>query len=329
MIGIKSIDLALPTKQESLVFDRIGILGLESYIDSIVNDEIAANIKWLLNQGFLIELKVDAQSFLEIDDPILLSCLKYVLGSAYIQLALDKSKVDLAKATEGTRLIAEHFGVSHLMDEMHLARTGNMLKSLNRKDLPEASNTIRKIGLGLLVRAMNYYLREYHCLNCVPIVDPTIHTPKWLYDLTDGNVVHIIIHHFPVPAENVPWEAILEFRNDPESQSKFFRIRHWIKKIVKQSEPSQDLSEEIEYLVHDYTEYMRIEKMKFFTTPLQIFFTSLAGFAEDIMKMRLESAVNRIFSVRQRRVKLMEAERLAPGREIAYLVKARETFKDL
>lgn len=46
----------------------------------------------------------------------------------------------------------------------------------------------------------------------------------------------------------------------------------------------------------------------------------------DLVSFKWGKAAEALFSLRRRRVALLEGELTAPGNEVAYIVKARETF---
>lgn len=328
-IGIKCIPLGLPTKQEALLFDRIGIISFDSSIEEVKQNEVRADLEWLLDQGFVFDLPLSTEILLATNDPVLHSCLKTYLICVYIKLASDRYPLDPAKSIPDLHILAEHVGLIDLVDEIDFTRYAKHLRSVSENEFPEVSDTFVKISLDIMTRAMTVFSRQYLALDCVPALDLTSpFKPKWLTNWVDQTIIHVVLDHFPVPADNIPWNDIIEFKNNSETQSKFFQMRHWMKRIAKGQIAPKEVSEEIEFLVNDYTEYLRIQKMKFSTTSLQFFLTTMAGITEDIIKLRLEAAINRFFSVRQRRVALMEAERTAPGREVAYLVKTREKFSD-
>jgi hypothetical protein len=54
--------------------------------------------------------------------------------------------------------------------------------------------------------------------------------------------------------------------------------------------------------------------------------TFAAETAENIAQIRLGKLARSLFVISNRRIELLEAELMAPGREVAYVSSARETF---
>ncbi len=88
----------------------------------------------------------------------------------------------------------------------------------------------------------------------------------------------------------------------------------------------EDLEVELESLVEDYKEYMRVQKMKWHATSFETVVTMTAQMLEGLAKLKLKDVVDSLFTLRKSKVGLLEAELKAPGREIAYLVTAGERF---
>jgi len=59
---------------------------------------------------------------------------------------------------------------------------------------------------------------------------------------------------------------------------------------------------------------------------VQVLVVAAAGILEDVAHFKFSSAAERLFSIGEARLRLLEAEATAPGRELAYVTKAREQF---
>lgn len=49
------------------------------------------------------------------------------------------------------------------------------------------------------------------------------------------DIVQIALDALPVPDESTSWEQILEYRSDPDSQSKFLALRHWMNEVARRT----------------------------------------------------------------------------------------------
>lgn len=87
-----------------------------------------------------------------------------------------------------------------------------------------------------------------------------------------------------------------------------------------------EVEEKLEYLIDQYRKHMRLHRMKTNVGTLETVVTTGAEFLGDLMSFNWGKAAEALFSLRRRRVTLLEGELTAPGTEVAYIVKARETF---
>ena len=141
-----------------------------------------------------------------------------------------------------------------------------------------------------------------------------------------NRAIEIVLNQLPQPDELTPWEAILEWRDDEEAQVRFRRLKRWMSNIGADDKKSEDLEDELRYLIDEYGAYMRLHQIKANTGLIRTVVVHGAQFAENILKLRLGVAAEQLLSIRERRIALLEAEQKAPGREIAYLVEAQRRF---
>jgi hypothetical protein len=141
-----------------------------------------------------------------------------------------------------------------------------------------------------------------------------------------SGVVRAVLEGLPIPDETTPWEAIIDFRDDATAMTKLLALRRWMRQMATSSTSPTHLTEEIEWLLHEYEEHMKLHQLKINKGALEMVVTLAAGLLEDIMKLKLRDAVGLLFERNSRRIALMEAERSAPGRELAYLSRAKSAF---
>ncbi|MEW6363142.1 MAG: hypothetical protein AB1714_00735 [Acidobacteriota bacterium] len=141
-----------------------------------------------------------------------------------------------------------------------------------------------------------------------------------------GDVVRITLNALPTPSDLTPWEAIAEFRRDPDSILKHMRLKDWINKVAKLSVPIHELEDELLHLQYEYEEFMKSHRIKSTKGIVEVLVTTAAEIAEDLVKMKWGKMAKAPFEVVRQRAALYEAERQAPGREVAYILKARQRF---
>jgi hypothetical protein len=87
-----------------------------------------------------------------------------------------------------------------------------------------------------------------------------------------------------------------------------------------------ELRDELQGLLDDYSEYMRVHRMKVTRGVLETIVTTAGEVAEDIVKLRFGKLANLLFTASAHRAALLETELAAPGREIAYISRVNKTF---
>ena len=99
-----------------------------------------------------------------------------------------------------------------------------------------------------------------------------------------------------------------------------------MRKISKDKLSQAEMEDEIEYLIHRYEEYMRYHNIKWKYGLIKTIISIPFDVAEKIVKIKWKDAIGSIFSIQEDRLALMKAELGAPGREILFMLKAREHF---
>lgn len=87
-----------------------------------------------------------------------------------------------------------------------------------------------------------------------------------------------------------------------------------------------EVEEKLEYLIDQYQQHMKYHRMKTNVGTLETIVTSGVEVLGDLVSFKWGKAAQALFSLKRRQVALLEGELTSPGREIAYIVKARESF---
>jgi hypothetical protein len=174
-------------------------------------------------------------------------------------------------------------------------------------------------------RCASISLRELDNMNAYPLLTRPL--PSLLNLPSFKNeVVTITLNLLPVPDESVPWEQIIEYRSDPDSQSKFLALRHWMSEVARAELTPAEVEEKLEHLIDQYRQHMKLHRMKTNIGTLETIVTTSAEVLGDLASFKWGKAAEALFSLKRRQVALLEGELTAPGSEVAYIVKARETF---
>jgi len=178
----------------------------------------------------------------------------------------------------------------------------------------------------------NDYMDLYIRLACVaysakiPNLFPILKTQR-SFELTNKNsaVLCFTLEKIPVPSDNTPWEQIIDFRKDEDSQNKYYALIHWANQVASSNKPLHEVEDEYNYLYSEYCKAFDIHKMKSSFTAWEILMT---GAIDSFMSLQgFSSVIRNLFSISKTRIQVKEEEMKLPGREIAYIHKANETFR--
>lgn len=140
------------------------------------------------------------------------------------------------------------------------------------------------------------------------------------------SIAHVIVHNMPRPSESTPWEAIFEFKADPDIKGKFYRFKTWMNQLASQNVPVIEIEDQIQELLFEYRQSMKAHRIKEQPGPFETLVTLGAEVVESIATLKFSNAAQAIFSIKHRKAKLLEAELSAPGRAIAYIASAESHF---
>ena len=173
---------------------------------------------------------------------------------------------------------------------------------------------------------LSIVLRDLYHFNAFPVTSPFIFLPL-TNPIVVPDVVQIALLKIPMPDDSTPWEHILEYRSDPDTQAKFLDLRAWMNELARAKLTPIEIEQKLEHLMSQYQRHMRVHKMKTNAGRLETCLTISTEFLEELIHFRPSKAVKALFSLKHRKIALLEAELTVPGREVAYLIKAQDTFK--
>jgi hypothetical protein len=287
-------------KRESLLFNKIGVFQVNSHASYIQRRSIP-EIYWLIEQGIVYDPVKNAEGVKDSWKPEDLKLLDNHLK--FLDVALDPEKA------------AEQFPQFNIPRFETEEEIGNYQLIMFSSSFGE-----------VILRPLSNYLRDNDQIDTVPL-------PYLNFDLLPStgtskeSVVQIVLKALPLPDDSVSWEQIIDFRNDPDSFGKFLAIRSWMSDVAKSNLSPIEIEQKIEWLLHEYQHHMKVHKMKVSASALETVIVSVAEFTENLVKLNFGKAAKALFAIKNKKVQLLEAELKAPGREIALISKANETFK--
>jgi hypothetical protein len=176
----------------------------------------------------------------------------------------------------------------------------------------------------VILRAMAKKITWWQAAEIIGISDR--HMRRWRERYEEFDVLSILLPSMPIPEQDTPWDRILDFRSDPLSRDKFVRFRRWAEDLGKHPEQIRDLNEKLDWMIFDYAKHMEFYKMKTRQSLFEVLVSTAADLVFSLPKVLLGLAKPG-FALKKREYELMEADFNAPGKEIAYLYDAKQSFQ--
>jgi hypothetical protein len=305
-------------KKEILLFDKVAVVHLEGALETHRHTvhgepEIADQLEWLEEQSLLIRTEGPPQSFYW--DSGRQSDLQ-LIGALY------KYADDMRERMFGPR--------NELPDGSSYRSSPPTPENIRRFELSREADWART---SLVARTTADYLREARAINAVsaePIPDLLDQLQTQSQNTSSpaplSDVAEVVLNALPLPSEITPIEDIIAFKRETEQQ--LLALRIWMRDLAKAKLPPDELAEKLEWLLHEYQRHMNLQKLKTQIGTLEMVITTTLEVAEDLVKIKWSNVAQTLFSLRRRKLVLLEAEASAPGREISYVVSAKDRFKD-
>jgi len=220
-------------------------------------------------------------------------------------------------------------GAAHL-DEQARAQFDQSMEAavaLIRRSLrpdSQTSDDLKARAEDALARAFAIPLRTVAKMNAVPVTfdwDPIPDEPS-----TRAVVLQIVIKRMPLPNEGCSLEDIIDFRERAKSEGLFQSLRVWINKLASAQKPAVEVSDELEDLISRYERAMRLAKKVKNTGLVRTLVATTAEIAAQLVTFQWSKLATSVCEVSSKEIEFMRDEMNAPGREVAYIVRARERF---
>lgn len=311
-IGVKhliGVDDTASIKQEALMFDRIAVLRYKMLAPMLRKGSCPAmsnyydDLDWLLDEGIIFE----PENITPTED--LLKNEEY----QQCKSLLDKNLSEFSKLPD---LMEKGFEGK----EEETASAVHAFFMTNYYD----------------VRHTTLLLREMKQMDAYPIFTmPCGCSPFISTETTKNDVIEISLKALPVPDYSTPWEQIIEYRSDPDSKIRFSRLRHWMSKAAHTENKPNEIEEEFQTLIYEYSQHMKIHRMKTRLDTLKAVLVAEIGLftggwltGVGALPGIIGMLATPLYSIKQRQIELTAEEQRAPGKEVAYIVEATESFSE-
>ena len=133
------------------------------------------------------------------------------------------------------------------------------------------------------------------------------------------HALRICIKALPVPVDDVRWEQLIEYRNDPEAASSFVLIKEWMSEAARASFTLLQVEETLEYLLNRFRRNMEIHGINTTTTPLCAYVVTTPEFLQTLAGAGPDWGTRALFSMDPCKIGLLEGELTAPGSILGFL----------
>jgi hypothetical protein len=144
--------------------------------------------------------------------------------------------------------------------------------------------------------------------------------------LNEQIATELIIKRFPQPSDSVTWQEIIEFRSDSEHASRLMDLRHWVTKLSRTNLSRREIEEEIDWLVHDYERLLKLHKVAYEMSQLELVVVNTLEVVENLIKLNWSAAAKTIFALGKQKTDYQIQTSGLNGRELAYIADAKEAF---
>lgn len=294
-------------KRQALMFDRIA-MPFFAEISAEVRDGrsrvplVITEVEWLMDQGIAFEPELDFDRE------------KLVANDEFRRFVE-------ASFSESERIEAE------LATDIDISR---IREGVSEETFGAILNRVANAGFAMFgynARYISAAMRALGKADAYAVLSTNIPSMGSGAVARRDEVLQIALNALPVPDESTPWEQIIEYRSDKDSRHQFLDLRDWMSEMARSELTPAEAEQKLEYLISQYERHLKLHRMKTNTGTLETVVTTSAEILGDLASFKWGKVAETVFSLKRRKVALLEAELTAPGNEIAYIVKARQTFK--
>ena len=363
-VGAKMFSFAPVEKRDFLLFDQIVTWDVIQQLRLTQDAAARAEIEWLMDQGLILDFDLsgaearfpDAKLWSGRTPALGLSLM--AAGFALMEANIEFSESGAVKPAELGEL-NDAFALlgsacTEASDQLlgTLAFAVEMTKGVSCT--PVRDSPITDLALGVdqngsalltLLKRLPPHVRRHRLFSRVPlesglrerfpVLRPILVAEKLLKQqirqsshssAKTAPALEIVLGALPVPEPDVEWERVLEFRRNPDTRHSLLALRRWIRRVASEAQKPSELREELEFLIAEYTSFMRHHKIKTQLAMVKAVVATPADVLEQVLRLRFGKVVETLFKVREVQIAAWEAEASAPGREVSYIVKSHESF---
>ena len=299
-------------KQLTVIFNRIGIQGLSMDLSNVpfISPDFINLRTWLAELGVLFDLDLDK--------------LKTATAHDYAKTR-DMLREDTDSFTKPTFGMTAKEMVAAREDEEKMAELKKRSREGDKRfaDGSIDAMTIHAISLRLstnMIRMFASQLRDIEDVDAYPVIPSDFSSleqddPR----LVKHDVVKISLSALPVPVEDMPWQQIIEYRNDGNTKDSFLHIKELISEIARGTFTLFQVEETLEYLLNRFRTNLETHQINATTMALAAYVIAKPEFIQTLAGAGPDWGSRTLFSVEHRKIGLLEGESTSAGSAVAFL----------
>lgn len=333
LIGIKNLNSFQDIndiKRELLVFDKIFIVGLHEWTE-VIEKQMFTDSRSLLEQKGLMSLNdfVIYQGYLAMNNMV-------NENGGWKKYNENKKNPDLEFRNQNLEYLIQEKKVIFDYDELNSRKKYNdvykQITPIIESKLNDSTNQsftklfdLCNLCHDLKTRIISTSYDESK-FTAIPF-DSSIYSIEGITN-TKAETYNLILKDFPIiKIENISWQQIFDFKNDPQVYNSIWGLRNWITNISKSNKTPGEIEEEYRYLKNKYEQAIKIHKLKISNSLFQTSIQTTAELVENVAKLRLRKLSDLLFKFKENKISLMETELKSDGSQFSYLFKIKNKFR--
>ena len=301
-------------KQLTVIFDRIGIQGLSIDLSKapFISPDFIKLRQWLAESGILFDLdfgKLKASTThgyaktreMILEDTDLFTKPTFGMGAQEMAVAFREDEEKAAEIRKRGQEADKSFQDGSI-DPLKMWELSQRL----------STNTTRMLACELRgIEDIDSYAVIPVEFSSLEQDDPRI---------TKYDVVKIFLGALPVPVDHVPWQQIIDYRNNPETKGSSLLIKDWMSEAARGSFTLDQVEETFEYLVNRFRRNLETHQINSTTMALVAYVVTNAVFLQTLAGAGPNWGTRALFSIEHHQIGLLEGESTSPGSAVAYLM---------
>jgi hypothetical protein len=140
------------------------------------------------------------------------------------------------------------------------------------------------------------------------------------------DVLKFLFSQIPMPDENLPWEAIIDYKSDTEVRRRYYALIDWANEVANSNMSISQIEDKYNHLLNEYTYQLNLHKLKTQRTSFEILVTTAAEIIENVAWLKFGEVAKTLFNISKAKLDLLEAETQLKGRELAYIFDVNQKF---